>query len=438
MFTRLNTYVHTPEHARAGAGATIGGRAPTKPAVGGRIRGNMPAMAGIDGALWRLKQFVLFDAGALPYAALTSQSTWREHGAGLAEAAGVAAGDHVLDLGCGPGESAFGMAERVPGLRVTGVDFSLAMVAIAQRRQRRAERAQHVAFAHGDAMRLPFADGTFDAVTGHSFLYLVPDAARVAAEVKRVLKPGGRCVFLEPALTSDSPLLPPDVRAQALREPRFVASMALWRIVSRRRPRFDAGRFAAVFAGAGLEFRSARETLHGLGVIGVGARPPMRSLADVDWSAWRAKDHATLLFVVREGEGRVLLIRKKRGLGAGKINAPGGRIEPGESPMAGAIRECQEELHITPTGVTDSGELSFQFADGYALHARVFRASGFEGVPTETDEAIPIWAPASDLPFSEMWTDDALWIPHMLARRRFSGRFVFDGDAMRDHALTIG
>src|SRR5256885_4641642 len=87
---------------------------------------------------WELGQFVLFELGALPYAFLTSQPTWRDHGARLAEMAGVEAGDRVLDVGCGPGESAFGMAERVPGLRVVGLDFSPAMIRIARAPRRRA------------------------------------------------------------------------------------------------------------------------------------------------------------------------------------------------------------------------------------------------------------------------------------------------------------
>jgi len=69
-----------------------------------------------------------------------------------------------------------------------------------------------------------------------------------------------------------------------------------------------------------------------------------RSLKDVDWDGWRASDPATLLFVVRDGQ--ILLIRKKRGLGAGKINGPGGKFEKGETPLACALRETQEELEI--------------------------------------------------------------------------------------------
>ncbi|MBM4357544.1 MAG: 8-oxo-dGTP diphosphatase [Deltaproteobacteria bacterium] len=156
----------------------------------------------------------------------------------------------------------------------------------------------------------------------------------------------------------------------------------------------------------------------------------------IDWSCWTPKDVATLLFVVRGDE--VLLIRKKRGLGAGKFNGPGGRLEPGETPLACAIREVEEELCITPREVEPCGELSFQFVDGYALHAHLFRADAYEGRPTETDEATPHWFPIEELPFDEMWQDDKLWLPRVLARESVRGWFVFDGDAMLWHRLSAG
>src|SRR5512147_1215260 len=91
---------------------------------------------------------------------------------------------------------------------------------------------------------------------------------------------------------------------------------------------------------------------------------------DIDWTNWTPQEHATLLFVRRDAQ--VLLIRKKRGLGAGKINGPGGRLDDGESLLQCAIREVQEELRVTPTGVEPRGELAFQFTDGYALFVSVF------------------------------------------------------------------
>ncbi len=159
------------------------------------------------------------------------------------------------------------------------------------------------------------------------------------------------------------------------------------------------------------------------------------TVADIDWSTWRARDLATLLFVVRGGQ--VLLIRKKRGLGAGKINGPGGRVEPGETLAQCAVREVQEELRVTATGVRWHGEHRFQFIDGYTLHCHVFVASDCEGEPAETDEAVPLWTPLEAIPYDEMWADDRHWLPHVLAGRTVDGRYVFDGDAMLDIDLAV-
>lgn len=156
-------------------------------------------------------------------------------------------------------------------------------------------------------------------------------------------------------------------------------------------------------------------------------------LSDIDWETWTPTDRATLLFVI-EG-GRILLIEKKRGLGAGKVNGPGGRMEPGERPIETAIREVEEELGVTPVGVAPHGELSFQFVDGYALHCHVFRATSCRGEPVETSEAVPLWTPLDAIPFDRMWADDALWLPLVIAGQTVRGRFVFDGDAMLDHVV---
>jgi len=159
----------------------------------------------------------------------------------------------------------------------------------------------------------------------------------------------------------------------------------------------------------------------------------VRKLDDVDWTTWTPRDVAVLLFVIRGGE--VLLIRKKRGLGAGKISAPGGRIEPGETPEEAAIRETLEEVCVMPAAPRRRGHLRFQFTDGYGLECYVLSADGCTGEVHETDEAVPLWTRLDALPFEEMWADDRLWIPLMLAGRPFRGRFIFDGDAMIDHEL---
>jgi len=160
----------------------------------------------------------------------------------------------------------------------------------------------------------------------------------------------------------------------------------------------------------------------------------MRTVADVDWASWIPEQRATLVFVVEDGH--VLLIHKKRGLGAGKINGPGGRLDEGESPYDCAIREVQEELLVTPTGVRQVGELRFQFVDGLSIHGYVFRADGCDGEPQETDEATPLWTAIDEIPYDRMWQDDRLWVPLMLQEQWFDGRFIFDDDVMLSHVIV--
>ena len=159
----------------------------------------------------------------------------------------------------------------------------------------------------------------------------------------------------------------------------------------------------------------------------------MQKLSDIDWQNWKPRQQATLLFVMRKGQ--ILLIDKKRGLGAGNVNGPGGRLEPGETPIQCAIREVQEELCITPTGVKYAGELFFQFIDGLSIHGIVFTANGYEGEPTETDEATPRWTPLDQIPYDRMWADDRHWIPLMLDDQPFHGYFLFDQSKMLDYRV---
>jgi 8-oxo-dGTP diphosphatase len=146
------------------------------------------------------------------------------------------------------------------------------------------------------------------------------------------------------------------------------------------------------------------------------------------WKTWEPRERATLCFLIQDGQ--ILLIRKKRGLGAGKINGPGGRIEPGEEPHECAVRETSEEVGLTPLNVQNRGELHFQFADGYSLHCAVFVAHEYTGELIETDEALPIWTPLDSIPYDEMWADDIHWLPGVIAGGTFRGYFHFDGEKM--------
>lgn len=166
------------------------------------------------------------------------------------------------------------------------------------------------------------------------------------------------------------------------------------------------------------------------GIVNEHSVENIRALNDVDWAHWQPRERAALLFVIRNG--KMLLIHKKKGLGAGKINGPGGRIEPGENPQEAAVREVQEELLVTPIGVRQVGELMFQFTDGFSIHGYVFTAQDCDGEPQETEEATPLWVSVSDIPYHQMWADDRLWIPWMLRGEKFIGRFIFQDDTMLD------
>jgi len=158
-------------------------------------------------------------------------------------------------------------------------------------------------------------------------------------------------------------------------------------------------------------------------------------VTDIDWTSWEPEEIATLMFVLAGEE--VLLIRKKRGLGAGKINGPGGKIEGDESPMACAIRETQEELLIDPTNVQYRGELFFHSDDFPRIHAYVYIATGFTGQPTETDEAVPLWFKIKEIPYSEMWADDEYWLPAVLSGQTIRGRFTFTGESLLDYEVIL-
>jgi demethylmenaquinone methyltransferase/2-methoxy-6-polyprenyl-1,4-benzoquinol methylase len=101
----------------------------------------------------------------------------------------VRPGDRVLDACCGTGDLAVA-AERIGG-KVTGVDFSESMLARARR------KAPELEWVNGDLLALPFDDAAFDAATVGFGVRNVEDLERALAELRRVLRAGGRVGILE-------------------------------------------------------------------------------------------------------------------------------------------------------------------------------------------------------------------------------------------------
>jgi ubiquinone/menaquinone biosynthesis C-methylase UbiE len=198
----------------------------------------------------------LFDVGADIYDWLTFQAVWRAHCASLADHFPAGA-RRVLDVGIGPGISGLALRDRLPAATIVGVDLSRRMLARARRRTEGAA----IPLLRADVTRLPFPPATFDAVTGHSLLYLLPDPAAAVREIARVLRPGGRAVFLEPHADA-----PPTALLRLAGPARFRLSMVLWRLVSAAKVRFTAGSLAALLA-THLQVPAVHPTLGGLGLL---------------------------------------------------------------------------------------------------------------------------------------------------------------------------
>ncbi|TDD63481.1 class I SAM-dependent methyltransferase [Kribbella antibiotica] len=108
----------------------------------------------------------------------------------------VDASAHVLDLGCGVGGPGLRVVATT-GARVTGISISEEQIKTANRLAADAGLTDRAVFQHGDAMKLPFEDASFEAVMALESLCHMPDRQQVLTEISRVLKPGGRLVLTD-------------------------------------------------------------------------------------------------------------------------------------------------------------------------------------------------------------------------------------------------
>jgi SAM-dependent methyltransferase len=115
----------------------------------------------------------------------------------LAETLRPRAGNRILDVGCGEGLAEVSIGRlHISQIRLVGVDLFVDKVAIARRET--AAHNQRVAFAAGDAARLPFRPGAFDSIYCVAVLQHVPDAEAAIGEFARVTTTTGRVVAVEP------------------------------------------------------------------------------------------------------------------------------------------------------------------------------------------------------------------------------------------------
>jgi ADP-ribose pyrophosphatase YjhB (NUDIX family) len=149
----------------------------------------------------------------------------------------------------------------------------------------------------------------------------------------------------------------------------------------------------------------------------------------------------TLCFLLRDND--VLLAMKKRGFGTGKWNGVGGKLVEGEPIIDAAMREVKEEIDVDldPQDLEDAGTLNFKYENNpeWDQECHLFVVRTWRGEPKESEEMLPQWFKKNDLPFEEMWIDDAQWLPQVLNGEVVDAHFVFteDGGELLDAVVKI-
>ncbi|MCY0882615.1 MAG: 8-oxo-dGTP diphosphatase [Acidianus infernus] len=136
--------------------------------------------------------------------------------------------------------------------------------------------------------------------------------------------------------------------------------------------------------------------------------------------------HTCLSIIIQSD--KLLMIKKKRGLGEGLITFPGGKVEENETPLECAIRETEEEVGVKIINPRKVGVITFKQINGNVQVMHVYLATEFIGILKESDEAIPICVQRNDLPFKNMWVDDRIWLPLVLEGKYVNCVFEFTND----------
>ncbi|WP_436493808.1 SAM-dependent methyltransferase [Actinokineospora sp. HUAS TT18] len=158
-------------------------------------------------------------------------------------------GERVLDLGCGRGRPAVRLAQAVPDLRIVGISVSAKDIAAATELAAAAGVADRVRFEFADAMALPFAAGSFDAVWAVESLLHMPDRLTVLRGVAEVLRPGGRLALCDLSAAE------PDTEAGKLALAQTLQGLMVHSLT-------DLDGYRALLADAGLRVTEAIDVSH--------------------------------------------------------------------------------------------------------------------------------------------------------------------------------
>lgn len=219
----------------------------------------------------------ILELGATPYALLSRRRSWFAHSASLVARFPVVVDRKrvVLDLGCGPGISARAFRAVAKDDVIVGLDLSARML----RHALKDDVEREIVWTRGDAHALPLADASVDVVTGHSFLYLLPDRDRALAEIARVLRPEGRLILVEPRAQSVWRDLVSLMRVLFRSGPAFALFMLGWRFAAALSGAFTEHSLRALLSAQAFVEPAVERTIHGLGFLVVAHAPsPARPL----------------------------------------------------------------------------------------------------------------------------------------------------------------
>ncbi|MFC1678412.1 8-oxo-dGTP diphosphatase [Patescibacteria group bacterium] len=135
----------------------------------------------------------------------------------------------------------------------------------------------------------------------------------------------------------------------------------------------------------------------------------------------------TICYLINE-KGEVLLQKKSRGFGEGKWNGPGGKIDPGETPEEGIIREVHEETGIRINSMIKKAEHEFIFPHEPESnnYTHIYISFDYEGEEEDKGEGELRWYKIDEIPLDKMWDDDQYWLKDVLSGKELNIRFYFD------------